>query len=165
MSTLEDAVVEELKAPIDIDSEKATPHLVALLFFDYANSTGDGKLNLAGIFDRIFVDREAKQTAPVGVFIRTTETVDSPVRVTIISPENEVAGGFHYKIPRKDMVLPGGQKHIMMQMVASVQFNTPVEGTYWVDVSFNEKSLGGSPLKVEFAETKESKNGTTRGDG
>jgi hypothetical protein len=164
VSNLPDEAVLTSEWPFELDKEKATPRLVALLFFDYANETADRKLNLAGIFDRLFVDKETKKTVPIGVFVRTAETVDSSVYVSIISPEKKAVGGFAFSIPRKAAEVEG-KKYALFQMLARIQFDAPVEGTYWFNVAFDGKSLGGCPLVVEFRNFKETKDGITRGDG
>jgi len=166
---LTEEVAAELVSEIslDVDAEKATPRMVALLFFDYANLTGDGKLNLAGVFDRLFVDRETKKTVPIGIFIRVAETVGSTVFVTIHSPDKKVAAGFAFAVPSENVELKDarreGEKHLMFQMLARVQFDAPAEGTYWVNVGFDGKSIGGCPLVIEFRDANEMQE-ITRGD-
>jgi hypothetical protein len=162
---LPDEAVLTSEWPFDLDEEKVMPRLVALLFFDYGNETADHKLNLSGIFDRIFVDKVAKKTVPIGVFVRTAETFDTPVYVSIVSPESKPVGGFAFSIPRKDAQQASGQKYAMFQIMARIQFDAPVEGTYWFNIAFNGKLLGGCPLVVEFRDFKEIKDGITRGDG
>jgi hypothetical protein len=149
--------------PLDLDAEKAMPRLVALLFFDYGNETADRKLNLVGVFDRLFVDEETKKTVPIGVFLRTAQTVDLPVYVSIISPEKKAVGGLQFSIARESTEVDG-RKHLMFQMLARIQFEAPVEGTYWFNVAFDGKSLGGCPLQIEFRNFKEVQEGITRGD-
>lgn len=148
----------------DLDTEKARPRLVSLLFFDYANETADRKLNLAGVFDRLFVDTETKKSVPIGVFVRVAEAYDSPVFVNIVSPEKKAVGGFAFSVSRKDVKEKIGDKFAMFQILARVEFETPVEGTYWFNVAFDGNSLGGCPLVVEFRNFKEVRDGITRGD-
>ncbi len=152
-----DETVTDIAASFDIEATKAVARLSALLFFDYANQTGDGKVNLLGVFDRIFVDTDEKKTLPFGVFVRTHETLDSPVKVSVISPENKAVGNFQYELARKDVVLPEGQKFVMMQVMLQVHFDAPLEGSYWVDVSFQGQSLGGAPLTVAYRDLKKLK--------
>lgn len=161
----EEAATITAEWAFDLETEKGRPRLVSLLFFDYANETGDRKLNLSGVFDRLFVDKETKKTIPFGVFVRVAQAYDSPVFVTIVSPENKPAGGFAFSVARKDVESQTGNKFAMFQIMARVRFEAPVEGTYWFDVAFDGKSLGGCPLVVEFRDLKETKDGVTRGDG
>jgi hypothetical protein len=154
---LANETVKDIATSFDIEAAKAKPVLVALLFFDYANQTSEGKVNLLGIFDRIFVDPNEKKTVPFGLFVRTNETLDSPVKIVIISPENKIVGNLEYELPRKSAPVTEKQKQVMMQVMLQVQFAAPLEGGYWFDVSFEGQSLGGAPLTVAYRDLKEIK--------
>jgi hypothetical protein len=124
----EETVVEP-RVIADLASKTREPRLVSFLFFDYANETTDRKVNLLGLFDRLYVDQETKRTVPVGIFVRTGNTFDSPVNVQIADPEGKVVGGFSFEVSRAqaEKTTKIGQ----MQIMARIQFNTPVVGTYW----------------------------------
>ena len=152
----------KIGTPMKVSADAKKPRLVAILFFDFANQTETQKLNLNGIFDRVFVDINEKKTVPFGVFVRTARTLDSPVQVAIVSPKNKLAGGFRFTVNSADL---GGKKPELIQFVGNVSFATPVEGLYWFDVSYEGKPLGGCYLQVEFKDLKEFiKDGATRGD-
>lgn len=145
--------------PANLDPEQ--PRLVAILFFDYSNQTEAGKLNLNGIFDRLFVDTKEKRTVPFGIFVRTAKTLDAPVQVAILTPKRKPTGGIAFSVNSADL---GDQKPDMVQFLGNVQFDAPVEGNYWFDVSFRGERLGGCPLKIEFKDFKELIDGHRRGD-
>ena len=151
----------KIDIPADVTVEREKSRLVAILFFDFANQTDTRKLNLNGVFDRLFVDLKEKKTVPFGVLVRTAKTLDFPVQVAILAPNGTIAGGFVFSVKSEEI---GNQKPDMIQFVGNVQFIAPVEGDYWFDVSFKGKSIGGCPLKIEFRDLKELINGHTRGD-
>ena len=153
----------EVSINFDFGSEIEKPRLVSLLFFDFANQTSDGKVNLSGIFDRLLVSPETKKTVPIGIFVRTARTYDSPVTVSIISPGKKPVGGFAFTMTRQEREAQGGKGDGMMQILARVQFDAPSEGEYWFAVGFDGQTIGGCPLLVEFRE-KEIGEEITRGD-
>jgi len=148
---------------IDPSQEREKPRLMSLLFFDYANTTLEGKLNLMGVFDRIYVDQVTKKTTPIGIFVRVCKAWDYPFRVTIISPDNKPIGGI--TIGGDPAKYPPDQKRPdQLQALGRVEFQATIEGTYWIDVSYGEQSLGGGPLVLEFRNLKEMMDVHTRGD-
>ena len=151
----------EFTLRIDPAAEREKPRLVSILFFDYANVTTERKLNLMGIFDRIYVDQKTKKTTPIGVFIRVCKAWDAPIRATIIDPDNKPIGGLAFSV---DPAQYPENKPDQLQSLGRVEFQATVEGTYWLDISYREQSLGGAPLLVEFRDLKEIINGHTRGD-
>ena len=143
------------KAQINIAEELGKPRLVALLFCDYLDRTKEGKSNLAGAFDIIYVDPERKRTPPFFLFVRTAETGSGPLQVTFFDPNGAVAAAATFKAAHHTPT-PGQPGH--MQVLARLQLDTPVEGVYWVDVSHNGQTLGGAALTVEFRK-QEGQNG------
>lgn len=153
------------KAQINIAEELGKPRLVALLFCDYLDRTKEGKSNLAGAFDIIYVDPERKRTPPFFLFVRTAETGSGPLEVTFFDPSGAVAAAATFKATPYTPT-PGQPGH--MQVLARIQLDTPIEGVYWVDVSHSGQTLGGAALTVEFHEQDEQNGidiGTTVRDG
>lgn len=146
---------------IDVAKERGTTRLISFLFFDYSNRTATNKLNLMGIFDRILVNQETKKTHPFGVFIRTAFTWDRPVNVTAFNPSGEPLAGFIYQIDSAQF--PQEKRLSTTQVVFAFEFETPVEGRYWLDVSFDGQSIGGCDLLVEFRKG-HGLDGNTTGD-
>lgn len=146
---------------IDVAKEREKPRLVSLLFFDDANEGANAKVNLMGVFDRIWVNPETLQTHPFGIFIRTGWTFDGEVVVRILDPNGVVVGGIDYSTE-----LPDGleRRPFQGQVLFTLQFNVTVEGLYWFDVSFNGQSIGGTALLVEFKKIEGNKDEHTRGD-
>ena len=144
---------------IEVAQERAKPRLVSLLFYDFANRTGNGKLNLLGIFDRIIVDAEKKRTRSFGLFIKTAETHDGIIRILILDPNGQLIAGLDFGLAEKEY--PKDEKYHVAQASGGIEFDTPVEGLYWFDASYNGKSLGGTGLQVDF-NSSEKKMGTTQ---
>ena len=149
------------QANIDLAKELKKPRLVSVLFCDFANQTVEGKLNLLGIFDRIFVDPELKKTPPVGFFVRTGGTFDGPVEITILDPNDQMVAVLSFAAD--DMSKTEG-KHFQMQVVGKVQFPTSTEGLYWFDISYQGESLGGTGLQIEYRKLEADNNEHTRSD-
>jgi len=146
---------------IDVVQERERPRLVATLFFDFSNQTVEGKHNLIGVFDRIFVSSDRKRTHSIGIYIKTAYTFDGQVQVAIFSPSNKPTGGFAFASATKEH---DGKPLTQMQILGTVEFDTPEPGDYWFDVSYKGQSLGGVKLVVEFVEPKEGNDVNTGSD-
>ena len=147
----------ELKINIDAEQERQKPRLVAILLFDFASQTNEGKQNILGIFDRVKVSVDKKRTPPIGFYLKTAHTFDDQIQVAILSPENQLVAGFFFGAPEKER---DGKKLTQMQILGIVEFDTPMAGEYWIDVSYKEQSLGGFRLVVDFVDTKEEGDGS-----
>jgi hypothetical protein len=157
---------EALVKTVDAIKEREKPRLVSLLFFDFINETKDRKMNLIGVFDRVYVDPEVKRTHPFGIFCRVGHAFTDPLQVTIFDPSGELTGGLMFDFSKEDFDGQGyeGKKPSQIQFMGQIQFNTATEGAYWFDVSYQGQSLGGTQLLVEFKDLKEEGHERTRGD-
>ncbi|HEY2972034.1 MAG TPA: hypothetical protein VGJ48_05940, partial [Pyrinomonadaceae bacterium] len=72
---------------LDTAKEREKPRILSILFCDFANFTVDKKVNLLGIFDRIYVHPEKKKTPLFTLFIRTAETIEERVSITLFDPK------------------------------------------------------------------------------
>jgi hypothetical protein len=150
----------EQKTKVDIDVDKAwrRPIFQSILFCDFANQTIDGKVNLIGVFDRLYVHPSRKITAPFFLFVRTAGTLTGPIQVRCIGPDRGLVFTIDYAAT--------GEFELKNDLPAYVQFVGPVrfavneQGIYWFDVSFEGGLLGGVPLMIEFRETEDKESGT-----
>lgn len=134
----------ELTVSINVAEERKKPRLLSILFCDYVNQTKEGKVNLLGTFDRVFVDKGAS-TPKFVIFLRMAETLDAELKLTIISPKGKAVAAlvFGGDAERKN---PDYQQ---MQLMAPMQFPVTEHGLYWFDLSYKDQSLGGVGLSVE----------------
>lgn len=134
----------ELTVSINVDDERKKPRLLSILFCDYVNQTKEGKVNLLGSFDRIFVDKGAA-TPKFIIFLRTAETLDGELKLTIISPKKKAVAAmvFGGDAERKSL------DYQQMQLIAPMRFQVMEHGLYWLDLSYKDQSLGGVGLLVE----------------
>lgn len=130
----------------DVAQERKKPHLVALLFCHLFSLDADGRSNLSGCFDRLFVDPKTKQTGQFILFVRTYETRESGLTVTFLNPKNKAVAAIIFDKPQD---LPT-DRPMHVQSYGPVSFAVQSEGVYWVDVSYQGKTLGGESLTVEF---------------
>lgn len=135
---------------VDVAQERDRPRVVAILFHDFHNLTQEGKHNFLGVFDQIIVPADKKRTTPLGFFLRLANTFDSIVEVAIFNPSNKQVGGFSFSAGEKEK---DGKKLTQMQLGGAVEFDTPEEGDYWVNVSYQGQSIGGHRLRVELKES------------
>ncbi|PYP83507.1 MAG: hypothetical protein DMF61_23080 [Blastocatellia bacterium AA13] len=142
---------------VDTVQELEKPRLVSLLFYDFANRTANGKFNLSGIFDRILVDLNKKRTRSFGLFTKTAETHKGIIRILILDPNGKLVVALDFGMDATEF--PPDQKYHITQASGAIEFDTPIEGLYWFDVSYNGKSLGGTALQIEFA-TQEKRDGS-----
>lgn len=160
---MSDETKTEPTVPIDLVQEREKPRLLSILFFDFYSETKEGKLNLLGIFDRLFVDPSRKRTMPIGIFVRTAQAFGANIKCEIHSPEGIVTGGFNFMVPASAR-LPDGTQPIQAQILARLEFNAPVDGTYWFAISFAGQVLGGAPLVIQYKDPKELEGEPTTGN-
>jgi hypothetical protein len=138
------------KANIDVSQEKLKPRLVSIAFCEYANETKDKKLNLLGIFDRVNISLEGEgphHSPPLVVFVRLAETFDAPVDVVAINPAGDIVAGI--TLETAEASKSAYEAYRQVQIVASIRFLLSGYGLYWFDVSYKNKSLGGTGLVIE----------------
>lgn len=153
----------EIKAAVntrvDISKEWQQPRLISILFCDSFEIAEDGKLNLAGIFDRIYVHPKVKQTPPFTLSIRTAETTDGTMLTICYAPNGEIPITVNSQAASKTEFTPNLPANL--QSISGINpFHVSMEGVYWFDVSFRGQSLGGAALVVEFRETEDESGGT-----
>lgn len=149
--------VKQYAASFDLKKERQQPRLLSILFCDFASFTLDKKVNLLGIFDRVFVHPERKKTPVFTLFVRTAETTNERLAVTLFQPDGKAGLAFQF----------GGEHNVFtpnlpaqVQLLIGVQFVAEVEGPYWFDVAYKGKSLGGAGLVVEYREVEGQDRGT-----
>jgi hypothetical protein len=139
-----------LKINVDVATALATPRLEVAAFADYASMSKQDKISIAGIFDRILIDKDTKQSNGFFIFVRTAETVRGNIQITLMAPDHTPVAAVIYDASAKKF--SPGQPRIV-QFLDRIAFKATVEGVYWLDVSYKEQSLGGTGLIVEFKTT------------
>lgn len=147
-----------LNVNVDVANEIDKPRVIALVFCDFFNQTKEVKLNLLGIFDRIYVEPTIKKSPRFGVFVRTAHTFVDAVEVVIYSPNKQAVAGFAFRV-KEDAAI---KDQFQMQFIGFIEIDTPEEGLYWFNVAYQGKTIGGAGLKVEFREVTDGEG--TRGD-
>jgi hypothetical protein len=158
---MSDEITTEPQVNIDVAQEREKPRLLAILFFDFFNETSEGKINLLGIFDRIYVPPTKKRSPPVGLFIRFNYVLNGLVQIVFFSPNNKPTGGFAFST---DDIKDRKEGQNQLQIFVKTEFDTPEEGDYWIDVSYRGLSLGGCKLTVEFRDIEGTGHGDIRGN-
>lgn len=132
---------------IDVSEEWTKPRLVTILFCESANLTNEGKANVWNIFDRIFVNDEKKQTGAFTVFVRTAQTWKGELRLTVVAPNNEAIAVLTYEATEPELA---ADRPTYVQFIGKLALKVEVDGIYWVDISYQGRSLGGSALALQF---------------
>lgn len=143
--------LKEYLAGLDFSAVRKKPRLLALLFCDYINTTGDDKVNLLGAFDRITVHPEKRLSPRFVVFARVAEAHESPLWLTVLDPDNEPKAEIRFDPPKmpsdRDPDLPN-----QVQFMLHIGMKFDKDGTYWFDVSYEGESLGGAGLVIGHTE-------------
>lgn len=135
------------KITIVASEARKKPRLEVILACDYANRTLDGKLMVVGCFDRIlFSPEEEKISVPFFLLVRTSETNQGHLQISIIDPNETVVLAFQFDTS-KIQFQP--DKPAVVEFLQPLRFPMPFEGYYWIDVSYLGESLGGMPLAAE----------------
>ena len=93
----------EVQAPAA--EEACTPRLTALLFCDYASQSVDGKYNLLGIFDRIFIGGRPPIMPTYNAYIRLAGMSAGPMEVLGFDPDGSLGMRYRFTVEMTD---PGG---------------------------------------------------------
>jgi hypothetical protein len=145
--------LREYASTVDVSGGRTKPRLLSLLFCDYSNMTDDHKVNLIGIFDRIWVHPEQRLSPRFVVYGRTAETFGDNLWLRVFDPDNEPAVEIKFDPPPLDSAFredwPDGAPK-QFQFAIPVQLKFHKTGTYWFDIAFRDFSLGGAGLLVEY---------------
>ncbi|HYN24970.1 MAG TPA: hypothetical protein VES69_07980 [Pyrinomonadaceae bacterium] len=149
-------IKDQVTVNIDLPTERQRARLLSLLFCDFVNFTKDDKVNLLGIFDRIYVHPEKRMTPNFAMYIRVAE-ITSGFAITVFAPDDLPAVQFHSKVAEK-VFTPNAPRQV--QTVIGVQFQVNKEGVYWFDVTHEGSSIGGAGLVIEYRKSEEKESGT-----
>jgi hypothetical protein len=122
------------------------PRLEAAIFCEYANQTPDGKTNLGGVFDRLYVNRETKQSGGFFLFVRLAEATQGLIRIALLDPNDKPV--MHIGLDVSEHSFEDTYPKLV-QYLDRVGFQATELGTYWLDVSYKGEFLGGASLIVE----------------
>jgi hypothetical protein len=151
-SGLKKSSAAQYQPNIDAARERKKARLVSLTFCLFFSIDKEGRNNLLGCFDRIYADPATKQTGQFILVIRTAETRKGDVTASILDPSNKVVAAVVFESPEID-VPPDKPMHL--QFYGSINFQATTAGVYWIDVSYQGRSLGGDSLTVEFRKPQE----------
>lgn len=144
---------------VDTLKEWQRPRLVSILFCDSYKLAEDGKTSLIGIFDRIYVHPDVRQTPPFTLFVRAAETLDGLMQVICYAPTGEIPTIVNFERAHRSAFTPNLPANI--QGITHMDpFHVSTDGIYWFDVTFRGQSLGGAALAIEFRETGDKTSGT-----
>jgi Family of unknown function (DUF6941) len=153
---------------IDLPKGRVRPRLLSLLFCDFANRTDDHKLNLIGVFDRIYVHPDIRKSPPFILYGRSAQTFEDALWVRVFDPDNEPQVEIKFDPPSKEQIQTLREAQVerdpddpdQFQFYIPIQMTFKKKGTYWFDVSYRNFSLGGAGLVVRIRKLGEEKNAT-----
>jgi hypothetical protein len=140
---------------VDLSTERKKPRLLSLLFCDFASITKDDKVNLLGIFDRIYIDPEQKTTPNFVIFIRVGELAEG-FATTVFGPDDLPVLQL-FSVPQEPFT-PNLPRQV--QTLITLRLKVEKEGVYWFDISYRGASLGGAGLVIEYRKTEDKQSGT-----
>jgi hypothetical protein len=157
-------MTETLKAYIektDFSEIRQRPRVLSVLFCDYANRTDDNKVNLIGIFDRIYAHPEKRMSPPFIVYARTAETFEDNLWVRVFDPDDQPVAEIRFdppEVPNEPDREPDWPNQL--QFFLPIRMALPKEGVYHFDLAYRDFSIGGAGLVVKFRVLREGESGT-----
>ncbi|MDQ5847277.1 MAG: hypothetical protein M3539_18480 [Acidobacteriota bacterium] len=139
---------------IDLADMRKRPRLLSLLFCDFHNLTVDGKANVIGIFDRIYVRPDAPRTPRFVLYGRTAETFNDILWIRVFDPDNKPVAEIRFDAPSKFQFPEGRDTELPKQ----AQFMLPIglavtkPGVFWFDIAYGNISIGGAGLVIKYVE-------------
>lgn len=143
----------------DAIKEWQRPLLVSLLFCDSCDLREDGKANVIGIFDRIYIHPDIRLTPPFMLFVRTAETTGGIIQIICRDPDGRIPTVVNFTSAPASEFSPKLPANVQ-GIVTMNPFFAYTEGVYWFEVLFEGQALGGAALVIEFRETEDKKGGT-----
>jgi hypothetical protein len=139
---------------VDIDvltRKREAARLEGILFADYAVVGSDGKATVAGIFERVFVDPEKRETGRFFVYVKTVEATEAAIELTIIDPKGRVVATATGAVEPPALVdLPKPRRLTMIFPFGLTLGPEGVDGLYWFEVKYKGQFLGDAVLNLEF---------------
>ena len=159
------ALTETLKnyiSKVDVSEIKRKSRLLSVVFCDFANRTNDGKVNLLGIFDRIYVHPDNKISPPFILYARTAETFEDNLWVRVFDPDDKPVAEIRFDPPTEVPFQEDRDKDWpnQMQFFLPVRMSLPKEGVYYFDIAYRDFSIGGAGVVVKFRRIPEDESGT-----
>lgn len=140
---------------VNTAEERKKPHLIALSFCDFISFDQTGKINLLGCFDRIYRNKEEKSTGAFYLYVRTAGIREGQIAVTFFDAKDEPVAQVGYLI-EPDQIQPDQPSHV--QFYGRIGFEVEELGDYWVDVAWDNKSVGGRHLTISEREEEKGEN-------
>ena len=129
--------------------DRSGPYMEALLLCDHANVTGDGKPNLAGVFNVIFVKPDEPNTPSMYLFLRIGNAPQSGVQLRTVAPSGQIVaqGNIRPQSGQGDLESPGP-----LEAIIRLRFAVHERGVHWFEVLCDGEVLGRSALTVNDRE-------------
>ena len=132
--------VETFNTKANVPEDVLQPRIVALLFADWASYTADGKVVLAGVYDRMALRPEQfGQPIQIFVYIKMAHMHEGNTHASIIGPEGNIVAGFEIATPTS--VVAYDNEPVMIQIMAPVFMIFPVPGLYTLTFTYQGQDL------------------------
>ena len=138
-------LTSEQRTTVDLTGEIDKPRLLAFLFAEWAETTVSGKAVIAGVFDRIFYQKDS--AASFYIYARLAQALEEPVTITILAPDGAQLGDIVLKRP-ENAVRDTNQAYLQIAARLAFPFDRP--GLYWFSVVYKGERLGLAPLQVDL---------------
>lgn len=129
----------------EVADARMRPHLSAILFCTAANTTGDNKGNLLGVFDTIATST-IPSLAPCVLYIKTANTVGANIEVVAIRPGKDRETVLSYPVALTGS--PDFTQPVYVMNMVEMGIPVETEGVYWFEVWFKGECLGRASLKI-----------------
>jgi hypothetical protein len=134
------------------------PRLLALVTADWANLTQDGKPNVIGVFDRIFVSKLPHDSPRFFLYARLTLPRSGRLALVIRAPDGSALGEVDVEVHRSSETSEAREPDCLDFVTPLVKLGLPVTGVYQIDAYFDGELLGQAPLIVAERPESETSN-------
>lgn len=127
------------------------PHLIALLFAEWASETQERKHAFGGVFDRVQIVSGTSLPFTFFLYIRTMQArsgqIPDPIQVDILAPDGNNIGSVFMEAIEPEDAIPQFYP-LIVQGISRVTMTLDQIGIYWFKVMHHGQSLGMAPLIV-----------------
>jgi hypothetical protein len=146
-ATVAEETAEVPTENINVAEMVEKPRLEALLLADYASITTTGKPDVCGIFDEFSIEADKKNTGFFYLYIRVAGTLKGELDISFFHPDGKLMATATTELMGN---MPQGKRRV--SLLQRMALEIAMAGEYWVDISYQRQSLGGTSFSVRYRE-------------
>jgi hypothetical protein len=139
-------IPEDVMVTFDPALRIHSPRVEAVLLCDYINMTGDGKYNVMGIYERVWIVNKEVPFHRFIIYAKVAEITDGKLVIRIVHSDGELL--YAAEVGRENPPVDGKDRWLVTHSVVDLALERP--GTHWIDFEYNGEPIGGASFAVDY---------------